>query len=147
MSAPDLEHGAPDLQEVSFFELGPLSDPDGVHPGAIGGSQILDPQVAVESEQSGVQARRKGVVVDGHATARGSAHRDFVTDVIDATGLVFGSDHVQAQETSALAVDYWVDVLASATLALERADLHPYGADDPHEEEPDQEDDAESEHP
>ena len=70
MSLPDLEHRAADLEEVPLLETGPLVDPHRVDPGAVGGAQVLGPQVAVEAEEAGVKVRGVGVVVDGDPAAR-----------------------------------------------------------------------------
>src|SRR5664280_2027662 len=48
ISLPHFEHGAAHLQKVTLFELGALADAHGVHPGAVGGTQVLRPQVTVQ---------------------------------------------------------------------------------------------------
>jgi serine/threonine protein phosphatase PrpC len=141
-TVPDPQIAA-DLQEIPLLQLGPLLDAHGIHPRAVGRPQVLDPQVTVEAEQAGVEVGGVGVVVDGYAAARRPAHGDLLADVVDPSGLVVGPDDVELHGPAALAVDHRVDVLAAAALAFERPDLHPDGADDPHEEQPEQEDDAE----
>ena len=143
MSAPDLEHGAADLEEVPLLQLGPLLDADGVDPGAVGRAEVLHPQVAVEAEQAGVQVRGVGVVVDGDPAAGCPAHGHLLADVVDPAGLVVGTDDVEAEAAPALAVHHRVDVPAPPPFALERTDLDPDGPDDPHEEQPEQQDDPE----
>src|SRR5664280_3663113 len=144
ISPPDLEHGAAYLQEVALVETDPLVDALGVHPGPVGRPEVLGPQIAVEPEEPGVQVGGVGVVVDGHAAACGPAHGDLVTDVVGATGLVFGADHMETELLGLplLAIDNRIGVAAAAAAALEGADLHPHGADHPHEEQPQQDDHA-----
>jgi hypothetical protein len=145
ISFSDFEYGAPDLQEVALFQSGALTDPHGVHPGAVGGAEILRPDVPVEAEQAGVQVRRVGVVVDGHAAARSPAHRDLVADVVAPARLVLRADDVQTKLLSppALPVDDRIRIgVSSAATTLQRSDLHPHRPYDPHEEQPQENDHA-----
>ena len=93
-----------------------------------------------------MEVRGVGVVVDGDTAAGRATHGDLFPDVIGPPGLVVGTDHMEPEGATALAVHDGVDVLAAPTLALERPHLDPHGTDDPHEEEPEERDDAELEH-
>jgi len=78
---------------------------------------------------------------------RGPAHGDLVTYVVDPAGLVVGPDDVELERPTALPVDHRVDIFAASALPFQRPHFYPDSTDNPHEEQPEQEDDAELQHP
>src|SRR5665213_4288944 len=106
ISPTDLEHGAADLQEIPLLQLGPLVDPHGVHPRAVGRPEVLHPRVAVEPEQACMQIGGVRVVVDRDPASRCTANGHLLAHVVDAAALVVGSDDMELEGPTALAVHH-----------------------------------------